>query len=180
MCDDPKEGGAARGVSRVGYVGAHARFVRRAVRYRSESRRFCRGVRRSIARAFSALPDGRRVVVAVPPPAWKWGVAVGVRWAVAMAMAVAAFAGSVGRHRPRPTRGHRARPHIRASFGHVRGGHDTSARRRFTARDSSTTRHSSLRSNTGTAAPPLSLTVPSHTLYRHSTALKAWNPRKQH
>ena len=102
MCDDPKEGGAARGVSRVGYVGAHARFVRRAVPVPLRKSSFL--PRRSIARAFSALPDGRRVVVAVPPPAWKWGVAVGVRWAVAMAMAVG-VRGSVGRHRPR---GHRA------------------------------------------------------------------------
>jgi len=150
MCDDPKEGGAARGVSRVGYVGAHARFVRRAVRFRSESRRFCRGDRRSIARAFSALPDGRRVAVAVPPPAWKWGVAVGVRWAVAMAgrwpSAFAVRLGGIGHA------GIARPPHIRASFGHVMGGHDTSARRRFTARDSSTTRHSSLRSNTGCTA----------------------------
>ena len=147
MCDDPKEGGAARGVSRVGYVGAHARFVRRAVPVPLRKSSFL--PRRSIARAFSALPDGRRVVVAVPPPAWKWGVAVGVRWAVAMAMAVSAFAvrlggiGHAGIARP---------PHIRASFGHVMGGHDTSARRRFTARDSLTTRHSSLRSNTGSTA----------------------------
>ena len=166
MCDDPKEGGAARGVSRVGYVGAHARFVRRAVRYRSESRRFCRGVRRSIARAFSALPDGRRVVVAVPPPAWKWGVAVGVRWAVAMAMAVAGFAVRLGGIVHAGIARALTSAHRSAMSG---GGHDTSARRRFTARDSSTTRHSSLRSNTGSTATVTHSPVPHALQAQHRT-----------
>jgi len=65
--------------------------------------------------------------------------------------------------------GHRARPHIRASFGHVRGGHDTSARRRFTARDSSTTRHSSLRSNTGSTATVTHSPVPHALQAQHRT-----------
>jgi hypothetical protein len=175
MCDDPKEGGAARGVSRVGYVSAHARFVRRAVRYRSESRRFCRGVRRSIARAFSALPDGRRVVVAVPPPAWKWGVAVGVRWAVAMARWPSRVRGSVGRI----VHAGIARALTSAHRSAMSGGDMTRRRGGVSPRETvqlRDTRHSARTR----AAPPLSLTVPSHTLYRHSTALKAWNPRKQH
>jgi len=164
MCDDPKEGGAARGVSRVGYVGAHARFVRRAVRYRSESRRFCRGVRRSIARAFSALPEGgRRSSAAGLEMGRSRRRAVGRRHGDGRRRRVR---GSVGRHRPR---GHRARPHIRASFGHVMGGHDTSARRRFTARDSSTTRHSSLRSNTGSTATVTHSPVPHALQAQHRT-----------
>jgi len=174
MCDDPKEGGAARGVSRVGYVGAHARFVRRAVRFRSESRRFCRGVRlRALFARF------RRVVVAVPPSAWKWGVAVGVRWAVAMAMAVA-FAVRLGRHRRPTTRASRAPSHPRivrprhGPWGDMtrrRGG--VSPRETVQLRD---TRHSALEHGQHRHCHSQS-----HTLYRHSTAaLKAWNPRKQH
>ena len=119
----------------------------------------------------------RRVVVAVPPPAWKWGVAVGVRWAVAMADG-RRVRGSVGRHRPRAgiaralTSAHRSAM-SEGDMTRRRGG--VSPRETVQLRD---TRHSA---RTRAAPPlPLSLTVPSHTLYRHSTALKAWNPRKQH
>ena len=165
MCDDPKEGGAARGVSRVGYVSAHARFVRRAA-FGTVPRVVVFAAAFGV-RLRALLARFRRVVVAVPPPAWKWGVAVGVRWAVAMARAPSRSRfGWAGRHRPR---GHRARPHIRASFGHARGGHDTSARRRFTARDSSTTRHSSLRSNTGSTATVTHSPVPHALQAQHRT-----------
>ena len=49
------------------------------------------------------------------------------------------------------------------------GGHDTSARRRFTARDSSTTRHSSLRSNTGSTATVTHSPVPHALQAQHRT-----------
>jgi len=175
MCDDPKEGGAARGVSRVGYVGAHARFVRRAVRYRSESRRFSRGVRRSIARAFSALPEGgRRSSAAGLEMGRSRRRAVGRRHGDGRR--VRGF--EVGRHRPRPTRGI-ARALTSAHRSAMSGGDMTRRRGGVSPRETvqlRDTRHSARTR----AAPPLSLTVPSHTLYRHSTALKAWNPRKQH
>ena len=136
----------------------------RGSRYRSESRRFCRGVRlRALLARF------RRVFVAVPPPAWKWGVAVGVRWAVAMAMAVA-FAVRLGGIVIVHAGIARALTSAHRSAGPCQGG---------TWHVGAAAFHRARQFNYATLVTPLehgqhppNCHSQSHTLYRHSTAVR--------